>query len=90
MTNEVLTLVEAAERLKVRPGTMRVYARTGIVPATKVGKHWRFHAADLPCSTSAQASQGHTGGFASPSAARKYGSRVAQIARNVRKRLNGI
>ena len=36
--NEVLTLAEAAERLKVRPATMRLYARTRIVPAVKVGK----------------------------------------------------
>lgn len=89
MTSEVLTIREAAERLKVRPGTMRVYARTGIVRGTKVGKSWRFNAADLPCYTSVQTSQGHTGGSGSRSAGLRYGNRVAQIARNVRKRLKG-
>lgn len=85
---EVLTLAEAAARIKVSHGTMRLYARTRIVHGVKVGKSWRFNAADLPCSTSAQSSQGHTGGSGSPSRELRSVSRVAQIARNVRKRLN--
>lgn len=88
MTSDILTLEEAARLLKVKPATMRLYARTRIVPGVKVGKSWRFNANDIPCSTSVLQSQGHTGGSGSPSKARKYGSRVAQIARTVRKRLN--
>lgn len=85
---EVLTLNEAAIRLKVKPGTMRLYARTGIVPATKLGKAWRFRATDLPCSISAAQSQGHTGGYGSRSGGPTSGNRVAQIAKSLRKRLN--
>jgi excisionase family DNA binding protein len=88
MIDEILTVVEAAQRLKIKPSTMRLYARTRIVRAVKIGKHWRILASDLPCSTSDQRSQGHTGGYGSRSAGLRYGNRVAQIARNVRKRLN--
>ena len=86
--SEVLTLDEAAARLKVRPATMRLYARKQIVPGVKLGKHWRFRADDLPCSISAQAKPVPTGGSDSPSRPLKSGNRVAQIARNLRKRLN--
>lgn len=84
----VLTLAEAAEILRVRPRTMRLYARTGIVPATKVGKSWRFRATDLPCFTKEVEKQALTGGSDSRSRALRSGSRVAQIARTLRKRLN--
>jgi excisionase family DNA binding protein len=42
-----LTPEEAAEILKVTAGTMRQYARQGIVPARKIGKHWRFLETEL-------------------------------------------
>lgn len=86
--SEVLTIDEAAARLKVKPATMRLYARTRIVPATKVGKSWRFRASDLPCFTKDQKEQGLTGGSDSRSRVLRSGNRVAQIARTLRKRLN--
>lgn len=42
-----LTLVQAAAILNVSPATARDYARRGLVPARKIGKHWRFLEADL-------------------------------------------
>ena len=38
----VLTLEHAAELLQVRPGTVRRLARAGKLPATKIGRCWRF------------------------------------------------
>lgn len=87
---------QVAAYLGITEATAREYARRGIIPARKIGKHWRFLEADLHevgtrngCSTSAQQNQGHTGGSGSRSGGLKYGNRVAQIARNVRKRLKG-
>ena len=39
---EVLTVQELAERFKVPESTLEELARTGKLPAFKVGKHWRF------------------------------------------------
>lgn len=47
MQKEVLTTEEAAEFLSLRPFTIRVYAKRGIIPAKKVGKEWRFYKPDL-------------------------------------------
>ena len=44
---KTLTLVEAAERLKMHPQTLRRLAQAGKVPAAKPGKHWCFLEADL-------------------------------------------
>lgn len=38
----VLTTEQAAELLGLSPFTIREYARTGKIPAKKVGKAWRF------------------------------------------------
>jgi excisionase family DNA binding protein len=43
----VLTLRGAAAFLKVHPNTVRTHARRRLIPATKVGRDWRFLEADL-------------------------------------------
>jgi excisionase family DNA binding protein len=40
--SRVLTVEQAAELLQVRPKTVRALAHEGKIPATKVGKPWRF------------------------------------------------
>jgi excisionase family DNA binding protein len=42
MTDDLLTVEEAAQLLKVRPKTVRALAAGGVIPAVKVGKPWRF------------------------------------------------
>jgi len=39
---EILTVQELAERFKMPESTVEEMARTGKLPAFKVGKHWRF------------------------------------------------
>ena len=39
---EVLSVQELAERFKLPESTVEEMARTGKLPAFKVGKHWRF------------------------------------------------
>jgi excisionase family DNA binding protein len=43
----VLTLRGAAAFLKVHPNTVRSQAKRRLIPATKVGRDWRFLEADL-------------------------------------------
>jgi len=43
----LLTLIDAAALLRVHPNTMRSYAISGAVPATKIGRGWRFVEDDL-------------------------------------------
>ncbi|MGH6706738.1 MAG: helix-turn-helix domain-containing protein [Sphingomicrobium sp.] len=43
----VLTLRGAAAFLKVHPNTIRSQAKRRLIPATKVGRDWRFLEADL-------------------------------------------
>jgi excisionase family DNA binding protein len=81
-----LTLDEAAAVLKVSAGTMRQYARQGIVAARKIGKSWRFLESDLM-----HAGEANIVRRVVPSAMRRLpvgSSRVAQIARNLRRRMN--
>jgi len=48
MPVEMLTVEEAAERLKMNPQTLRRWIRSGLLPATRVGrKEYRINAADL-------------------------------------------
>jgi excisionase family DNA binding protein len=83
-----LTPSEAATILKISADTIRDYAKRGILPARKIGKHWRFLESDiLPCSTSDQKSPAPTGGSVSRSRVRRSDSQVARIARNVRRRM---
>jgi len=44
---EVLTLQEAAGFLRCSPDTVRRKARAGELPASKIGRVWRFRRADL-------------------------------------------
>jgi excisionase family DNA binding protein len=37
-----LTVAEVADHLQLSMETVYMYARTGVLPATKIGKHWRF------------------------------------------------
>jgi excisionase family DNA binding protein len=41
--NEVLTIEELSTYRKVSKSTPHKLAQEGILPAQKVGKHWRFH-----------------------------------------------
>ena len=41
--NDVLTIDELAEYLKLSKSTLYKLAQEGKVPGQKVGKHWRFH-----------------------------------------------
>ena len=37
-----LTVTEVSDYLQLSVETIYMYARTGVIPATKIGKHWRF------------------------------------------------
>lgn len=39
---EILTLEEVANYLKVKPQTIYNWAQSGKIPAAKLGKEWRF------------------------------------------------
>ena len=48
MATDLLTVEEAATRLKMNPQTVRRWIRRGLLPAAKVGgKEWRIRAEDL-------------------------------------------
>ena len=47
MTDEILTLPEVAQLLKVAEKTVYSMAQKGQLPAFKVGGQWRFKRADL-------------------------------------------
>jgi len=40
---EIFTLQEAAEYLRVTKVTMRKLVAEGVIPARKVGREWRIH-----------------------------------------------
>ena len=42
-SNDVLTIDELAEYLKISKSTLYKLAQEGALPGQKVGKHWRFH-----------------------------------------------
>ena len=44
---DVMTVGQAAEYLQVTGETIRRKARSGDIPAAKVGRHWRFRKKDL-------------------------------------------
>jgi len=41
--DEILTIEELAAYLKVSKSMLYQMAQKGAIPASKVGKHWRFH-----------------------------------------------
>ena len=41
--DEILTVQELSDYLKVPVSTLYKLVREGSIPATKIGKHWRFH-----------------------------------------------
>ena len=45
--NDILTLEETAELLRIPRSTVYKLAREGVIPAQKVGRHWRFHRVTL-------------------------------------------
>ena len=57
MAEELLTVREAARRLKIHPQTVRRWIRRGLLRASKVGlRQWRIREADLPTQASGPAS----------------------------------
>ena len=42
-TNDILTVKETAEFLRVPRSTVYKLAQGGLMPAQKVGRYWRFH-----------------------------------------------
>lgn len=45
--NELLTVDEVAEFLRVKPSTVYEWAKQGKIPASKVGRLWRFRREDV-------------------------------------------
>lgn len=42
MENDIMTLEEVANYLKVKPQTIYTWAQEKKIPAAKIGKEWRF------------------------------------------------
>lgn len=42
MAKKYLTVAEVADHLQLAIETVYMYARTGVLPGSKIGKHWRF------------------------------------------------
>ncbi|MFH1466936.1 MAG: helix-turn-helix domain-containing protein [Pseudomonadota bacterium] len=65
MPEEILTLAEVAEYLKVGEQTVYRMAREGVIPAFKVRGSWRFHRARIDrwieAETERQAKAGQSG-----------------------------
>lgn len=80
-----LTPEQAAEILSISTATVRAYARSGIIPARKIGKHWRFLETEL---RNVGTENAHSRPAAIPVLRRPppTHSRVAQIARALRTR----
>lgn len=47
MNDQIMTLQEVAEYLKIAEKTLYGYAQKGVVPAIKIGTAWRFRRADI-------------------------------------------
>ena len=47
MPDEIMTLQEVAEYLKLAERTVYGYAQKGILPGIKIGSAWRFRRADI-------------------------------------------
>ena len=42
MTNDIMTLEEVAEYLRLKPQTIYTWAQEKKIPGAKLGKEWRF------------------------------------------------
>ena len=42
MEDEILTIEDVAKYLKLKPQTIYSWAKSGKIPAAKLGKEWRF------------------------------------------------
>jgi excisionase family DNA binding protein len=60
MSEEVYTVEQFAERLKLHPKTVLRFIREGRVRAVKVGKSWRILRSDLEAMTGVVLGAGHT------------------------------
>jgi excisionase family DNA binding protein len=47
LDSEILTVLEVAHFLRVPKSTVYKLARLGVLPASKIGKHWRFLRRDI-------------------------------------------
>jgi excisionase family DNA binding protein len=47
MDSEILTVMDVAQFLRVPKSTVYKLARVGELPASKIGKHWRFLRRDI-------------------------------------------
>jgi excisionase family DNA binding protein len=47
LENEILTVLDVARFLRVPKSTVYKLARVGELPASKIGKHWRFLRRDI-------------------------------------------
>ena len=47
MGDEILTLQEVADFLKLAERTVYGYAQKGLIPGIKIGSAWRFRKADI-------------------------------------------
>ncbi len=44
---DILTVIEVAQFLRVPPSTVYKLARAGELPGSRIGKHWRFVRRDI-------------------------------------------
>jgi excisionase family DNA binding protein len=58
MENEILTVLDVARFLRVPKSTVYKLARLGELPASKIGKHWRFLRRDINQWMHSRSSQG--------------------------------
>ena len=56
--NEILTVMDVARFLRVPKSTVYKLARLGELPASKIGKHWRFLRRDIHQWMHSRSSQG--------------------------------
>ena len=57
-THEILTVGEAAELLRISRSAVYTLSQRGVLPAQKVGRHWRFHRPTLIAWIARRASSG--------------------------------
>jgi excisionase family DNA binding protein len=61
--NELLTVEEAAAKLKLAPKTLRDWLRTGKLPGVKLGKRWLVREQDLEAAIQAHLRHAAPGGL---------------------------